>query len=142
METPNNNKATKKAEIILFCKAKEHEGKKWTNFSTKRGKEWYSVRFVKGCPTPNTHEVVEGIRRAFVGLSAKCVYNIANSDFGKVLYVESFEDISDERLSHLLSNEKAKIVEYRAKREAEKISFLSVEEDELIENQEDEDLQF
>ena len=133
------NKEKRTSAITLYCKAKEVDGKKWTNFLTKKGEEWYKVKFVKGCQPPKIHTILDSVKRAFIGLDTNSTFNVANSPYGKILYIESFVTLSNERVDSLISSEKLKVSEYRETREKEKLSFLAVEEDEIIEK---EDLPF
>lgn len=132
--------------ITLFAKSKEHEGKKWTNFSTLKNGEWYSVRFVKECNIPKVYEVTEGIKRAFVGLTAKNTFNVAESDYGKILYVENFRELSEDEIKNEIEKETQRVVDYRKKREAEKMSFLDDSPKEEVTfspaKEDDEDLPF
>lgn len=133
----NKNRVT---TIKLICKAKEANGKKWINFSTKRGNTWYSVKFVKGCMTPEVVKVAENVMRAFIGLDANSTFNIADSPYGKVLYVENYITFSGARLEGLAGAELENIQTYREKRESEKISFLAPDEAEI--ESESQDLPF
>ena len=45
------NKEKRTSAITLYCKAKEVDGKKWTNFLTKKGEEWYKGQVCKRLPT-------------------------------------------------------------------------------------------
>lgn len=131
------NKENKITTIKLICKAKEANGKKWINFSTKRGDTWYAVKFVKGCRTPEVVTVTENVMRAFIGLDATSTFNIADSPYGKVLYVESYIAFADARLGSLVEAEMENIQTYREKRESEKISFLAPDEAEIEDESQD-----
>lgn len=133
METNKNRVTT----IKLICKNKEANGKKWINFSTKRGDTWYAVKFVKGCRTPQVITVTDNVMRAFIGLDANSNFNIADSPFGKVLYVESYIAFSDTRLESLVETELENIQTYREKRESEKLSFLAPNEAEIEDESQD-----
>ena len=131
------NKENKITSIKLICKTKEANGKKWINFSTKRGDTWYAVKFVKGCQTPKVVTVTDNVMRAFIGLDATSTFNIADSPYGKVLYVENYIAFSDARLESLVEAEMEGIKMYRDKREIEKLSFLAPDESEIEDESQD-----
>ena len=131
------NKENKITAIKLICKTKEADGKKWINFSTKKGDTWYAVKFVKGCRTPKVVTVTENVMRAFIGLDVNSTFNIADSPYGKVLYIENYVTFSDTRLESLVEAEMESIQTYREKREREKISFLATDESEIEDESQD-----
>lgn len=131
------NKENKVTAIKLICKTKEADGKKWINFSTKRGDTWYAVKFVKGCHTPKVVTVTNNVMRAFIGLDSTSTFNMADSPYGKVLYVENYIAFSDARLGSLVEAEMENIQTYREKRESEKISFLAPDEAEIEDESQD-----
>lgn len=117
--------------MTLICKKKEHNNSKWTNYNYIKNGVWYSVRFVKGCQTPRPVTIDEGIQRAFISLTNKNTFNIVDTDFGKVIYVEDYDEVPSRDIEKLKQIEVEKIEAYRQKREDEKISFLSNDEEDL-----------
>ena len=110
--------------LTLIAKKREHEGKKWINFSLIKNEKWYSVKFVKDCIPPKVYGVAEGVGRAFVELTEKHKFDITDGERATI-FVEQYDDLSAEALKAEIEKEKNKIENYREKREKSKMSFLT-----------------
>lgn len=117
--------------LTLICKKREHEGKKWINYSYIKGEKWYSIKFVKDCIAPKMHLIDEGIYRAFIELTTKNKFDLKISDEGKnsIIFVENYQDLENDELVKIIEKEKDKLDKYRKKRDSEKMSFLSPMDD-------------
>lgn len=119
--------------LTLFVKKRESkDGKtKFNSYTAKRGEVWYRVKFVKDCPPPVAVEVADGVRRAWIELDDKSKFDIATErDGAKVVYVESYTGLPDEARNKFAESERARIMDFRAKREKEKRDFLMPVDDE------------
>ena len=116
--------------LTLIAKKREHDGKKWTNFLFVKNKKWYSVKFVKDCAPPQTYEVADGIKRAFIELTQENKFDIKEGERA-VVFVENYNELSAEALAEAVNIEKKKIETYRQKREQARIDFLIPTEEEL-----------
>ena len=94
--------------LTLIAKKREHEGKKWINFSFVKDKKWYNVKFVKNCIPPKAHAVTEGVGRAFIELTEANKFDIVESD-NAVIFVEDYTELSAEALKAEIEKEKNKM---------------------------------
>lgn len=114
--------------LTLIAKKKEQDGKKWTNYLFVKNEKWYSVKFVKDCAPPQTYEVADGIKRAFIELTKKNKFDIKEGERA-VVFVENYNELSAEALTAAVNAEKKKIEKFRQKREQDRINFLLPSDD-------------
>lgn len=117
------------AILTLIAKKREiNDGmtsvRKWINFSTLRKGKWYNVKFVKECAPPQVQKVADGVVRAFIELTPESKYDVSAKGNG-TLFVESYAPVTGGALDACIKEERKKVEEYRAKREKERIDFIS-----------------
>lgn len=117
------------AIITLIAKKREVSdgitpSRKWINYSTLRKGKWYNVKFVKDCAPPQIHKVAEGVARAFIELTPDDTYDISMKGNGTI-FVESYTPVADDALKACIAAETKKVEDYRAKREKERLDFIS-----------------
>ena len=117
--------------LTLIAKKREHEGKKWINFSLIKNEKWYNVKFVKNCIPPKAHTVTEGVGRAFIELTETNKFDIVEKE-QSVIFIEDFNELNTEALKAEIENERKKIEAYREKRERSKMNFLMPIKDEEL----------
>lgn len=116
---------------VLIPKLRETDKGKWVSYSTLKGKQWYSVKFVKECAPPRLHEVAQGVYRGFIDLQEEHEFNVATEGKYKVLYVETYGTPSADSLKRAMAAETKRIEAYRAEREAERMDFLAPDVDDM-----------
>ena len=118
--------------LTLIAKKREHEGKKWINFSFVKDKKWYNVKFVKNCIPPKAHAVTEGVGRAFIELTEANKFDIVEKEQQLIIFIEDFNELNTEALKAEIENERKKIEAYREKKERNKMNFLMPIKDEEL----------
>lgn len=121
------------AILTLIAKKREvNDGttpaRKWINFSTLRKGKWYNVKFVKSCAPPQVQKVADGVVRAFIELTPESKYDVSSKGNGTI-YVEGYNPVTGTALDACVKAEQKKVEEYRAKREKERIDFISDDDD-------------
>lgn len=113
--------------FTLICKKRETEdNRKWINYSMCKGKVWYNVKFVKECAAPQLHKIMDNVERAFIKLELTDKYDIVyKSNNSRILFVESYSDLTDDELKAAIAAETKKIEDYRKAKEKVRIEFLS-----------------
>lgn len=124
------------AILTLIAKKREvNDGmtpaRKWINFSTLRKGKWYNVKFVKDCASPQVQKVADGVARAFIELTPESKFDVSPKGNGTI-FVESYNPVTGDALDACVKEERKKVEEYRAKREKERIDFVSGDDDDDI----------
>lgn len=117
------------AILTLIAKKREiNDGmtpaRKWINFSTLRKGKWYNVKFVKDCAPPQVQKVADGVARAFIELTPESKYDVSPKGNGTI-FVESYTPVTGSALDACVKAETKKVEDYRAKREKERLDFIS-----------------
>lgn len=113
--------------ILVICvkEVQSANGGKFNRYSTKRGDQWYNVKFTKTAPQLKTVNIGKDERhpivRGFINVEPENI-DISENKFGKLIWVSDF---NYDGAREAVEEEKKRIEEYRKKREEEKLNFFS-----------------
>lgn len=114
--------------IALIAKRRQSEDgqRKWVNYSCKRGRQWYDVKFVHDCAPPKVYDIDKpnNVLRSFIDTDENGS-NVTVRGGRQILYVESYKELSVDELKTAVDAELAIVKKFREARKANTRNFFA-----------------
>lgn len=111
--------------LSLIAKQRVTETNKWWNFSTLRKGVWYDVKFVHDAAPPKVYDIDKPnkVMRAYVSVTPEQC-DIADKNGRKTIFVNDYSTLSADDMKPYVEADRARIAEFREKRNKEKMNFF------------------